>query len=430
MQAAARERPADARGALEAADAAVQRAGHQQRERRLGEQRVLVEDRVEGQRQHGGGHERHPSRGARAQHRGVREHGRREAHQVLYDDDEAERPPDRVEPCQQRRIAGGPDPVREEERAGGGLRVSPRVRVRQVGRRIGRKQHARSTAPTASTARSAQCRLSTTAAEHSGRPLTCHDRDARRCRQQRPAPRRLLWCRVGHDGAAHPDDAGGSRLRGRRARRSPWGPRGDGGSRLGVPRWAEASSPAELPFLDEVDAITCGTAPFAHHGVIKAALEAGKAVLTEKPFTMTVAEGEELHRGRARTRRHARGRAQLPVRALRAQAPALDRRGAHRDAARDLGRADVQPEAAPAGLVRRAAAGALLRRVAAPALPRACAGARTAAARVRLDHSEHDRPREHAGADRRAGDRGRAAGDGPDELRSAGVGVAGHGPRR
>jgi scyllo-inositol 2-dehydrogenase (NADP+) len=75
-------------------------------------------------------------------------------------------------------------------------------------------------------------------------------------------------------------------------------------ARLGVPRWAEASSPAELPFLDEVDAITCGTAPFAHHGVIKAALEAGKAVLTEKPFTMTVEEGEELReiaRGRGAT---------------------------------------------------------------------------------------------------------------------------------
>ena len=74
--------------------------------------------------------------------------------------------------------------------------------------------------------------------------------------------------------------------------------------RLGVPRWAEASSPAELPFLDDIDAITCGTAPFAHHGIIKAALEAGKAVLTEKPFTMTVAEGEELReiaRGRAVT---------------------------------------------------------------------------------------------------------------------------------
>ncbi len=73
--------------------------------------------------------------------------------------------------------------------------------------------------------------------------------------------------------------------------------------RLGVPRWAEASSPAELPFLDDVDAIT-GTAPFAHHEIIKAALEAGKAVLTEKPFTMTVAEGEELReiaRGRAVT---------------------------------------------------------------------------------------------------------------------------------
>jgi scyllo-inositol 2-dehydrogenase (NADP+) len=65
-------------------------------------------------------------------------------------------------------------------------------------------------------------------------------------------------------------------------------------SQLGVPRWAEASRPSELDFLAELDAITCGTAPFSHHAVIKDALEHGMAVLTEKPFTMTVAEGEEL----------------------------------------------------------------------------------------------------------------------------------------
>lgn len=67
-----------------------------------------------------------------------------------------------------------------------------------------------------------------------------------------------------------------------------------GAERLGVPRWHEASSPAELPFLDAIDAVTCGTAPFSHHAVIEGALRAGKAVLTEKPFTMTVAEGEAL----------------------------------------------------------------------------------------------------------------------------------------
>jgi scyllo-inositol 2-dehydrogenase (NADP+) len=64
--------------------------------------------------------------------------------------------------------------------------------------------------------------------------------------------------------------------------------------RLGLARWEEASRPSELPFLVGVDAVTCGTAPFSHHEVIDDALRAGKAVLTEKPFTMTVAEGEQL----------------------------------------------------------------------------------------------------------------------------------------
>jgi len=65
-------------------------------------------------------------------------------------------------------------------------------------------------------------------------------------------------------------------------------------ARLGIPRWAQASSVDELDFAGELDAITCGTAPFGHHAVIRSALEAGKHVLTEKPFTMTVPEGEEL----------------------------------------------------------------------------------------------------------------------------------------
>ncbi|MSO41311.1 MAG: Gfo/Idh/MocA family oxidoreductase [Solirubrobacterales bacterium] len=64
--------------------------------------------------------------------------------------------------------------------------------------------------------------------------------------------------------------------------------------RLGVPRHAEASSVDELDFADELDAVTCGTAPFAHHEVVGSALRAGKHTITEKPFTMTLAEGEEL----------------------------------------------------------------------------------------------------------------------------------------
>jgi scyllo-inositol 2-dehydrogenase (NADP+) len=64
--------------------------------------------------------------------------------------------------------------------------------------------------------------------------------------------------------------------------------------RLGIPVHAQATAVHELPFRDEVDAITCGTAPFAHEAVIRSALESGKHVLSEKPLTMTLAEAEEL----------------------------------------------------------------------------------------------------------------------------------------
>lgn len=63
-------------------------------------------------------------------------------------------------------------------------------------------------------------------------------------------------------------------------------------ARLGLPRGVQAESVDELEF--EVDAVTCGTAPFAHHAIVRGALEAGKHVITEKPFTMTLEEGEEL----------------------------------------------------------------------------------------------------------------------------------------
>jgi scyllo-inositol 2-dehydrogenase (NADP+) len=68
----------------------------------------------------------------------------------------------------------------------------------------------------------------------------------------------------------------------------------DAAGKLGLPRHAAAEGVDELPFKDEIDAITCGTSPFAHHRVVKSALEAGKHAITEKPFTMTIAEGEEL----------------------------------------------------------------------------------------------------------------------------------------
>lgn len=65
-------------------------------------------------------------------------------------------------------------------------------------------------------------------------------------------------------------------------------------ARLGIPRHAAASGPDELPFIDEIDVVTCGTSPFAHERVVSGALRCGKPVITEKPFTMTVEEGEGL----------------------------------------------------------------------------------------------------------------------------------------
>ncbi|HXQ13454.1 MAG TPA: Gfo/Idh/MocA family oxidoreductase [Caulobacteraceae bacterium] len=57
---------------------------------------------------------------------------------------------------------------------------------------------------------------------------------------------------------------------------------------------AEASSLAGVDWLDQVDAITVATAPMGHAALIGEALALGKHVLTEKPFTMTVPEGEAL----------------------------------------------------------------------------------------------------------------------------------------
>ena len=64
--------------------------------------------------------------------------------------------------------------------------------------------------------------------------------------------------------------------------------------RLGVPRHHAAERLAEVPWLDEVDAVVIGTAPATHAALIGEALSLGKHVLTEKPFVMTPAEGDAL----------------------------------------------------------------------------------------------------------------------------------------
>lgn len=48
--------------------------------------------------------------------------------------------------------------------------------------------------------------------------------------------------------------------------------------------------------LAEVDAVTCGAPPFVHYEVVGRALAAGRHVLTEKPFVMSLEEGEDLVR--------------------------------------------------------------------------------------------------------------------------------------
>lgn len=66
-------------------------------------------------------------------------------------------------------------------------------------------------------------------------------------------------------------------------------------------RFSKARTLAEVEWLNEVDAITVATAPMSHHALVREALLAGKHVLTEKPFAMTVAEGEDMVRMSAAT---------------------------------------------------------------------------------------------------------------------------------
>lgn len=65
-------------------------------------------------------------------------------------------------------------------------------------------------------------------------------------------------------------------------------------ARLGNVRHAGATAFADVDWLADVDAVDVATAPMAHFGWIRDALSAGKHVLTEKPFTMSVIEGETL----------------------------------------------------------------------------------------------------------------------------------------
>lgn len=68
----------------------------------------------------------------------------------------------------------------------------------------------------------------------------------------------------------------------------------DVAAKFGIPRVAEAGDLGDVDWLDQVDAITIGSAPFSHHALMKDALNRGKHVLTEKPFTMTTQEADDI----------------------------------------------------------------------------------------------------------------------------------------
>ncbi len=65
------------------------------------------------------------------------------------------------------------------------------------------------------------------------------------------------------------------------------------GRKLGV-HFAETEQLGTVPWLDEADAVVVATSPMAHHSAVSQAIDAGKHVLTEKPFAMNVPEGEAL----------------------------------------------------------------------------------------------------------------------------------------
>lgn len=64
--------------------------------------------------------------------------------------------------------------------------------------------------------------------------------------------------------------------------------------RLGIARHHEGASLRAIPWLDEVEAFSIGTAPMSHASLVREALELGRHVITEKPFVMHPSDGEAL----------------------------------------------------------------------------------------------------------------------------------------
>ncbi len=61
-------------------------------------------------------------------------------------------------------------------------------------------------------------------------------------------------------------------------------------------RGAAATGPADIEWLNEVDAVTIGTPPQTHHALATAYLMAGKHVLVEKPMALSPREATDLIR--------------------------------------------------------------------------------------------------------------------------------------
>jgi scyllo-inositol 2-dehydrogenase (NADP+) len=65
-------------------------------------------------------------------------------------------------------------------------------------------------------------------------------------------------------------------------------------SRFHVARGAAARGPDQIPWLDEIDAVTIATPPESHYALAAAYLEAGKHVLLEKPMALSTIDAQRL----------------------------------------------------------------------------------------------------------------------------------------
>jgi scyllo-inositol 2-dehydrogenase (NADP+) len=65
-------------------------------------------------------------------------------------------------------------------------------------------------------------------------------------------------------------------------------------ARWRLPYHAGSTTLRDVPWLEQVAAVSIATPPMTHHDLVCAALQQGKHVLTEKPFAMNVSEGAAM----------------------------------------------------------------------------------------------------------------------------------------